>query len=97
MNINELVKDIVVAENLGKKFMYYNTYRPIVPRDRNLRLPFFGKCRVHKVHKIKDEFRLTVEVSIKDAKNAVIGIANHVKNLDCEKIRTLDYEKESND
>ena len=82
LSIKTIVSDSEIAENLGLKYMYYNTTRPNVPKSRHVRLPFFGTCRVHKVHKQNNEFNLCLEVKLSQAKNAVIGMIEHIKKLD---------------
>lgn len=81
-NFKEMVLDIQIAENLGKKYMYYNTYRPSIPDSRKIRMPFFGACCVHRVHKEGEQFRLTVEIEIKKAKAAIVAMVKHLSKLD---------------
>jgi hypothetical protein len=83
MDLKQMVLDIQIADNLGLKYMYYNTYRPNAPKSRKVHLPFFGICNVHKIKQNKNkEFRLTVRVSIAKAKDSVIHIAQHIAKMD---------------
>jgi hypothetical protein len=81
-NLKEIVTDIMVCQNLKKKYINYCVTRPGVPASRKIRLPFFGICPIVKTSRYKNEYNITLAIPIQKAKEGVLGMIEHIKNMD---------------